>query len=40
MDVEAPPSVDVIIRDYDVDGVEEDILKVDENGNSYAESIW
>ena len=39
MDVEAPPSVDVIIRDYDVDGTEEN-LKVDKDGNSYAESIW
>ncbi len=40
IDVQAPSSVDVVIRDYDIDGIEEALLKVDEDGDSYREMIW
>jgi hypothetical protein len=40
IDVEAPPQVDVVIRDYDVDGINEDLLDVDEEGDLYREMIW
>jgi hypothetical protein len=40
IDVEAPPHVDVVIRDYDVDGINEDLLDVDEEGDLYREMIW
>ena len=34
-----PFDIDVIVRDYDIDGSEED-LKTDENGDEYIEGIW
>jgi hypothetical protein len=40
IDVEAPSSIDVVVRDYDVDGIEEDLLKVDGDGDLYREMIW
>ena len=38
-DVECPPGITVIVRDYDVDGSETD-LKSDDNGDKYIETIW
>ena len=38
--VEVPECVTVIVRDYDVDGVESDLLQQDENGDNYIEAIW
>ena len=38
--VEVPEGVTVIVRDYDVEGVEPDLLQQDEEGNSYIEAIW
>jgi len=40
IDVEAPSQVDVVVRDYDVDGINEDLLDVDEEGDLYREMIW
>jgi len=40
IDVEAPPRVDVVVRDYDIDGIDETRLKVDEDGALYREMIW
>jgi len=40
IDVEAPPQVDIVIRDYDIDGINEDLLDVDEEGELYREMIW
>ena len=37
--VEVPKGVQVIVRDYDVDGAEEG-LEEDENGDNYIESVW
>jgi hypothetical protein len=34
-----PNDVQVIVRDYDVDGNEENLLE-DEGGYNYVESIW
>lgn len=38
-DVQVPDGVAAIVRDYDVDGVE-DGLQQDENGDQYIESVW
>ena len=38
--VEVPEGVHVIVRDYDVDGTEEDQLEQDENGDHFIESNW
>jgi hypothetical protein len=38
--VEVPEGVQVIVRDYDVDGTEVDQLQQDENGDQFIESIW
>jgi len=40
IDVEAPSQADVVIRDYDIDGVDENLLDVDEEGDLYREMIW
>jgi len=40
IDAEAPRQVDIVIRDYDVDGINEDLLAVDEEGDLYREMIW
>ena len=34
-----PEDVQVIVRDYDVDGSEEGLL-VDEGGDNFIESVW
>ncbi len=38
--VDCPKGVRVIVRDYDTDGVEEENLRQDENGDSYLEGTW
>lgn len=38
--VEVPEGVQVIVRDYDVDGTDADELEQDENGDHFIESIW
>lgn len=38
--VEVPEGVTVIVRDYDVDGSEDEGLDQDENGDQYIESTW
>ncbi len=35
-----PQDVVIVVRDYDVEGVDEDDLTKDENGNECFESIW
>jgi hypothetical protein len=38
-DVECPSGVQVLVRDYDVDGTEIDLAE-DETGDEYIESVW
>jgi len=38
-DIALPKGVKVVVRDYDVDGGEEN-LKQDDNGDNYIESVW
>ena len=38
--VEVPEGVMVIVRDYDVDAIETDLLQQDRGGDNYIESIW
>jgi hypothetical protein len=38
--VEVPDGVQVVVKDYDVDGTEADQLQQDENGDNFIESIW
>ncbi len=38
--VEIPCDVKVIVRDYDIEGVESDLICQDQNGDSYIESVW
>jgi len=40
IDVQAPSWVDVVVRDYEIGGIEEARLKVDEDGDLYLETIW
>jgi len=40
IDVQAPSCVDVVIRDYDIDGIDEDLLEVDEDRDLYREMVW
>jgi hypothetical protein len=35
-----PPGIVVRVKDYDVDGVDEDRLQQDEDGRRYIESLW
>lgn len=35
-----PPGVVIRVKDYDVDGVEEDRLQRDRDGRRYIESVW
>ena len=37
--ISAPKSVEVVIRDYDVDGVDDSVLKQDSDGDFYQEII-
>ncbi len=38
--IACPPGVQVIVKDYDVDGCDESNLLKDESGDEYLESIW
>ena len=38
--VEVPDGVTVIVRDYDVEGVEPELLQQDRGGDNYTEAIW
>ena len=38
-DVECPSGVQVLIRDYDVDGSESDLAE-DDSGDEFIESVW
>ena len=38
-DVECPSGIQVLIRDYDVDGSETDLAE-DDSGDEFIESIW
>lgn len=38
--VEVPEGVQVIVRDYDVEGTDADELEQDENGDQFIESFW
>jgi hypothetical protein len=38
-DVECPLGVQVLVRDYDVDGSEADLAE-DETGDEFLESVW
>ena len=35
-----PDGIKVMLRDYDTDGVSEDMLQTDENGDRFLESTW
>jgi hypothetical protein len=38
--VDAPPGVIVIVRDYDTENYEPDLVEQDFDGNEYIESTW
>ncbi len=38
--VDVPVGVQVVVRDYDVDGTDADDHEQDENGDHFIESIW
>jgi len=38
-DVECPSGVQVVVRDYDVDGAETDLAE-DDSGDEFIESVW
>jgi hypothetical protein len=38
-DVECPSGVQVLVRDYDVDGSETDLAE-DDSGDEFIESVW
>jgi hypothetical protein len=38
--VEVPKGVRVIVRDYDTEGADADLVQKDENGDECFESIW
>ena len=35
-----PEDVRIVVKDYDVDSVDEENLTTDENGDEYVESVW
>jgi len=39
-DIATPEPIKVIVRDYDVDDVDEVKLKIDKSGYRYVETIW
>ena len=39
-DVQLPAGVQVVVWDYDTEGVEETSLQRDDDGNEYVETIW
>ena len=38
--VEVPEGVTVVVRDYDVEGIETDVFQQDRGGDNYIEAIW
>jgi len=38
--IEVPEGVQVVVRDYDVDGTEADQFEQDQNGDRFIESVW
>ena len=38
--VECPDGVKVVVRDYDTEGCDTDLVSVDEDGNEYVEAVW
>jgi len=40
IDVEASSYIDIVLRNYDIEGTEEEYLKVDDEGELYRETIW
>ncbi len=38
--VEVPNGVRVIVRDYDTEGCDDDLVQQDENGDECFESVW
>lgn len=38
--VEVPEDVTVVVRDYDVDGSDDEQFQQDENGDKFIESVW
>lgn len=38
--VECPKGVKVVVKDYDIDGVDEESLSQDKDGKDYIESVW
>jgi hypothetical protein len=40
IDIEAPSYIDVVVRDYDIDGVDRNLLDVDKEGELYREMVW
>ncbi|HET6574108.1 MAG TPA: hypothetical protein VFG68_10930 [Fimbriiglobus sp.] len=38
--VECPAGVKVVVKDYDAEGVEADLLSADDHGGEYVESVW
>jgi hypothetical protein len=38
--VDCPKGVRVVVKDYDTDGVEEENLRQDENGDNFLEGTW
>lgn len=38
--VECPEGVKVVIRDYDCEGCDADLVSEDEDGNEYVKSVW
>lgn len=39
-DINLPDNVTVIVMDFDVEGVEEDVLSHNKEGEAYIESTW
>ena len=38
--VECPEGVRVVVRDYDCEGSDPDLVLVDEDGNEFVEAVW
>lgn len=38
--VEAPAGVKVVVRDYDCEGADADLVAEDEDGSEFVESVW
>lgn len=39
-EIDNPTNHKIIVRDYDIEGSDEDALQEDDNGNEYIESEW